>query len=784
MTSSDLQELTLIGHAIYHNLLDLIVLTTGYGTLLLGIFIASHSLISKSWTRSRIVLVACLAVIFICFTLEVFGVGMVGNLIGAWLDLVQTTPGSKGGLEGQALKTKNIILPLNYTSVWLIMIIYLDVTSGKFGIDTYRFVKLALVILMFIDIVINITDSTFDSIPIPRPVVSAESRAILADCLASVLSMVVNIFATGLVAWKAWQVTLSNFSARRVKSDQITFALCPRMNLSVWSPEKWMNDIGNGTHGGTTTMTVSLEKIAPPTDLTDADQTTLFQYIIRRLAAYRNSAQLHALAEYSQSSLSVEKRERRKAEFDKDINEWAQGLVEKAYMVCGQPEGGQLPSISPDRLQSVLNAVLFLSITTTKQYSARTRSFLLTNFPNVVPDEELIVMTLKHPDKALEEAQQKAEASTKHHASKSKTLRMVGMGAAAVAGGVLVGVTGGLAAPLIGASITTIFGWLGVGGTAAGLLASGLAGSSAVCGALFGVYGAKTSASMIQRHTREIRDLAIVPVTPTTGSGRDETLGVRLCISGWLSSEADVAAPWAVFEGEETLALQWEVEALEQLSDALYTLIKTNAMKYVRAEIIRRTVFASVLAALGPMALLKVGEIIDNPWMNTKALALKAGAVLGDLLAKRVFGNRPVTLIGYSFGSLVILEALKRVASLPPSETSHLIQDVYLFGTPASTDPAVWSSVRRLVSGRLVNGYASKDFVLAILSRASDISWQIAGLHPVDVQGVENVHFEEIDGHTKWRVMIGKCLKDIGASGINNESVDAQLKNAIRENTI
>lgn len=159
--------------------------------------------------------------------------------------------------------------------------------------------------------------------------------------------------------------------------------------------------------------------------------------------------------------------------------------------------------------------------------------------------------------------------------------------------------------------------------------------------------------------------------------------------------------------------------------------------------------------------------------MNTKALALKAGAVLGDLLSKRVFGNRPVTLIGYSFGSLVILEALKRVASLPPSETSHLIQDVFLFGTPASTDPTVWSSVRRLVTGRLVNGYASNDYVLAILSRASDVSWKVAGLHAVDVQGVENVHFEEIDGHTKWRERIGQCLRAVGAPGI--KEVDVQM---------
>jgi Protein of unknown function (DUF726) len=52
-------------------------------------------------------------------------------------------------------------------------------------------------------------------------------------------------------------------------------------------------------------------------------------------------------------------------------------------------------------------------------------------------------------------------------------------------------------------------------------------------------------------------------------------------------------------------------------------------------------------------------HLLDNPWMNAKQLALKAGAVLGELLSNRVFGSRPVTLCGYSLGSLVIFEALK-----------------------------------------------------------------------------------------------------------------------------
>ena len=138
------------------------------------------------------------------------------------------------------------------------------------------------------------------------------------------------------------------------------------------------------------------------------------------------------------------------------------------------------------------------------------------------------------------------------HAFKGKTFRMVGMGLGAIAGGVLVGVTGGLAAPLVGAGVTALFGALGVGGTAVGLLASGLASSSVVCGALFGAYGAQSTAGMVRRYTREIRDLAVLPVRRP-----EETLAVRLCVSGWLTDKGDVTAPWTVFEGDDTYALQW-----------------------------------------------------------------------------------------------------------------------------------------------------------------------------------------------------------------------------------
>ena len=156
--------------------------------------------------------------------------------------------------------------------------------------------------------------------------------------------------------------------------------------------------------------------------------------------------------------------------------------------------------------------------------------------------------TLKHPEQATSAANE----AKKRQADHSKIWRRVGIGAGAVAGGVLIGVTGGLAAPLVGAGLSTVLGILGIGGPV-GLLATGLASSATVCGALFGAYGARSTAKMVENHTREIRDMDFVPVRPVSSS-----LAVRICVSGWLQSPEDVVAPWTIFgEEEDTFALKW-----------------------------------------------------------------------------------------------------------------------------------------------------------------------------------------------------------------------------------
>ncbi|KAI0044832.1 DUF726-domain-containing protein [Auriscalpium vulgare] len=531
----------------------------------------------------------------------------------------------------------------------------------------------------------------------------------------------------------------------------------------------------------------NLIHLVPPAELSDADNLTIFQHIFRRLAAHRNTVELYAEAEAAYSDPQDTAHVDLKEDFVREVDVWSQSLLSATWVACKEPGGGECPTLDPlsdssvadlaplpaaPLLDQMLNAILFLSITSSKQYSARTRAFL-SRLGTL--DERAIAATLKNPDAALHAAEQhvSVDAAKAEHAARGATLRRVGMGVGALAGGLLIGVTGGLAAPLVGAGVGAVFGALGLGGSVVGLLAGGLAGSSVVCAALFGAYGARSTAQMVERYTQEVRDLAVLPVGP-----QRETLAVRLCVSGWLRSREDITAPWTVFGGDsvDTYALQWEVEVLEKLSAALTTLMKAQAMKYVRAQIIKRTFLASLNASLAPLAWLQIGRVVDNPWANAQARARKTGAVLADLLAARAFGQRPVSLAGYSLGAAVIWAALEDLATRPPAQTAHLVEDVFLLGAPVPADPRAWAAARRVVCGRLVNAYGRDDYVLAVLARASTTRWEVAGLQAVDAMGVENVASADVDGHLQWRAMVGRTLVACGAPGVDVGEAERQAR--------
>lgn len=70
-------------------------------------------------------------------------------------------------------------------------------------------------------------------------------------------------------------------------------------------------------------------------------------------------------------------------------------------------------------------------------------------------------------------------------------------------------------------------------------------------------------------------------------------------------------------KARETLRFGWqEIEALEELSNALTTLIHAEAIKYVKSEVLKRTFLAGLMSSLAPLALLKIGQIIGKCCRN------------------------------------------------------------------------------------------------------------------------------------------------------------------------
>lgn len=378
----------------------------------------------------------------------------------------------------------------------------------------------------------------------------------------------------------------------------------------------------------------------------------------------------------------------------------------------------------------------------------------------------LLDMALKQPSNAESEEQ----------AKKNDMARKVKVGIASVAGAVLIGVTGGLAAPLVAAGLGTVMGGLGLGATAVAGYLGALAGSGVIVGGLFGAYGGRMTGRMMDKYAREVEDFAFIPLrgprrkseNEKEAAQEDHRLRVTIGITGWAEDAADLVVPWRVVGSEsEVFALRWELEALLKLGNAISALVTSAAWTFAGREVLSKTIFASIMSAVMlPMGLAKVASVADNPFSVAKARSDKAGVVLADALINKVQGERPVNLIGYSLGSRVIFSCLQTLAK---RRAYGLVESVILMGSPTPSDTEYWRRMRSVVSGRLVNVYSENDGVLALLYRTSSLQFGVAGLQPVEgLSGVENLDASSvISGHLRYQYLLGRLLNVVGLQSID-----------------
>lgn len=451
--------------------------------------------------------------------------------------------------------------------------------------------------------------------------------------------------------------------------------------------------------------------------------------------------------------------------------------IDEALIHHYPPLETALRGYSREKRMLVLHSVLLLMLSL-EHYKSHSRTLMLYLTTSLGLSITLLSEDESKVARGLLEAAENmtADEETKKKVDENSTARKWKVGLAGVAGAALIGITGGLAAPLLAAGIGTVMGGIGLGATATAGYLGTLAGSSVLVGGLFGAYGGRMTSKVMDQYAREVEDFGFVPVNasdrkPERTKNDSRRLRVAIGISGWLSDKDDVVEPWRVIgRGQETFALRFELEALMKLGSALTTMITSAAWSVARSEIIKRTVFAALTAGLWPLALVKVSRVIDNPWSVANHRAQKAGEVLADALVNRAQGERPVTLVGYSLGAKVVYACLQQLAE---RRAFGLVENAVLLGAPAPCGSADWRRVRAVVTGRVVNAYSTRDYILAFLYRSSSIQYGVAGLQPVlHVPGVENVDVSDlVEGHTLYRNATGPILKRVGFEDIDAEEL-------------
>ncbi|KAF4442714.1 hypothetical protein F53441_11655 [Fusarium austroafricanum] len=445
----------------------------------------------------------------------------------------------------------------------------------------------------------------------------------------------------------------------------------------------------------------------------------------------------------------------------------------------------RLTTIPAADRREALSCILLLLLSTGK-YSAHTRALALylassLGIPQtfIVKEEMEIAKTLlessKDQDKQQEVMSAEAEASKRREENKFSRFWKVGL--ASVAGAAVIGVTGGLAAPIVAGAVGSILGGVGLGGVASFLGIFWMNG--ALVGALFGAYGGKMTGEMMDKYAKEVEDFRFIPLKGEWGEVFDaeqdqaqaqRRLRVTIGINGWLRDEDDVTKPWRILSDDtEVFALRYEMKSLIALGHALRNMVESFAWKKLKIEIIKRTVFATLLAALWPIQLLAAASNIDNPFGHAHNRSRKAGQLLADALINKVQGERPVTLVGYSLGATAIHACLQ---SLAERHAFGLIDSVVIIGAPAPSAPPHWRTLRTVVSGKIFNVYSENDLILGFVYRAHSLSMGVSGLQNIqEVEGIQNLDLSDsVSGHLRYPDLIGEILNKCGFVGIKAAS--------------
>lgn len=229
-------------------------------------------------------------------------------------------------------------------------------------------------------------------------------------------------------------------------------------------------------------------------------------------------------------------------------------------------------------------------------------------------------------------------------------------------------------------------------------------------------------------------------------------LHVTIVIPGWLSEPKDLQLYWnSVAQYSyygEVLGLRWEAEG------------KLSVIKKETSRL--ADIFGEFWTPVGLITSIfsSASVVQDSTFTDSAKKADDTGRILAQLIRTRALGNVTISLIGFSLGGRMVASALSELANEP----EIYIQDAVLIGAAVSHSEEKWPARRRAVAGRLVNVMSSNDEILTRLYTVA--TGEIAaGIHPVEVEGVENLDATEyVSGHGQHPQKLDKTLTRLNLS--------------------
>ena len=114
--------------------------------------------------------------------------------------------------------------------------------------------------------------------------------------------------------------------------------------------------------------------------------------------------------------------------------------------------------------------------------------------------------------------------------------------------------------------------------------------------------------------------------------------------------------------GGELYSVRWESKLLEELCYSVVDLA-SDVVTGATGHLLKYTVLSALAAAMAlPVALKSAANMIDGTWTLVVERTDEAGAELAKSLLFSSAGNRPVSLVGFSFGARAIYSCLKELA--------------------------------------------------------------------------------------------------------------------------